>query len=334
MVKKKIFFVVNSLNPGGMQSVIKILADGLSKEFDTNIIFFGGDNFKLDNVNFLRLEKKYRLFHLLKIFLKQKNKFIVIPFGITKSLDVIALKFFKNFKIIATERNDPLKKISKLKRKLIDSLIFKADALVLQNKYQFNYYKNLTDKNKIHRIKNPIHINSKIQFKSGNNLLSIGRLTNQKNQLDLIEIFGKLNHDIKLFLVGYGENHSIIKEKIINYNLQNKILIQDSLENINLNEIGLFISTSLYEGMPNVILEALNMGLRCIQYDFNGNDFKTDLITSIEQRNIQKFVCEINSKLKEDTNIPSEDFIYALKAYDHNLIINKWKMLIINLFTQ
>ena len=61
MEKKKIFFVVNSLNPGGMQSVIKILADGLSKEFDTNIIFFGGDNFKLDNVNFLRLEKKIQI---------------------------------------------------------------------------------------------------------------------------------------------------------------------------------------------------------------------------------------------------------------------------------
>ena len=37
--------------------------------------------------------------------------------------------------------------------------------------------------------------------------------------------------------------------------------------------------------------------------------------------------------MKDNSNISSEDFIYALKEYDHNLIINKWKKLLRSLFT-
>jgi len=109
-------------------------------------------------------------------------------------------------------------------------------------------------------------------------------------------------------LVGYGENYTKIKEKIDEKSLQNQIVFLASIEDINLHEIGLFISTSLYEGMPNVVLEALNMGIRCIQYDFDGNDFNTDLVTSIKQKNIEGFIHEIKSKLTDNINFSGEDF--------------------------
>jgi len=334
MEKKDVYFVINSLNPGGMQTVLRILTEGLYNEFTLSIIYFSGKEFNLKGVKYFKLEKKKRVLNLFNFFKVKNKEAIVIPLGMTRALDFLFLKFFLNIKLIATERNDPEKKLENIKKYLIKKLIRNSDFLVVQNQYQYDYYKKYIKESKILIIKNPIKISNKIHFKNGNNLLSIGRYTDQKNQGDLIKIVSKLDTESKLFLIGYGENEKKLKNLTLSEGIQDKIIFCKSIDDIDLNTIGLFVSTSLYEGLPNVILESLNMGLRCIQYDFNGNEFKTNLITSIKPGNINKFIFQIKNEILNKNIYSESNFKNALKPYSHIKIINEWGKLIKTFYTK
>ena len=92
------------------------------------------------------------------------------------------------------------------------------------------------------------------------NLINIGRFTDQKDQITLLKALEIIKHKVKfnLLIIGYGEE----KNNLINYinqnNLNKKVKILPFQKNpynlINLSDI--FILTSIYEGLPNVLLEA------------------------------------------------------------------------------
>lgn len=102
-------------------------------------------------------------------------------------------------------------------------------------------------------------------------VLFVGRLEPQKNVLDLIEIWSKLeanNLDWKLVLVGDGSQRNLIEDKIQSYNLKNVKLmgkVNDVLEFYRDSQI--LVGTSIYEGFPLVLIEGLFVGLPEISYD-------------------------------------------------------------------
>ena len=91
-------------------------------------------------------------------------------------------------------------------------------------------------------------------------LLSIGRFTDQKDHITIIKA-AKLLMDEKipfyLILVGEGENKKKLSQFIINNNLQKDIKIVNFRKPYPIiKEADLFLLSSKYEGLPNVILEA------------------------------------------------------------------------------
>lgn len=111
----------------------------------------------------------------------------------------------------------------------------------------------------------------------------VGRMTQQKNHLFLIDVFEKylkINDKCKLLLIGDGE----LKEKIIdNINkkgIQNKVILLGIRKDTNdlYQAMDCFVFPSLYEGMPNTVIEAQTSGLYCIvsntitkEVDLTGN---------------------------------------------------------------
>lgn len=101
---------------------------------------------------------------------------------------------------------------------------------------------------------------------------SIGRMTYQKNQLFLMDIFSEIkkrDNNSKFLLVGNGE----LKNKIIDRAKENGIfddLIilsdRDDINNI-LQIIDVFILPSLYEGLGIVLIEAQESGIYCFASD-------------------------------------------------------------------
>ena len=101
-------------------------------------------------------------------------------------------------------------------------------------------------------------------------LISIGRLELQKNPFDLI-LISKLSN-IPLTIIGEG----FLKSHLLDYikYLKAPVMILDRVENENLpkilNKHSIYISTSLYEGSPKSILEAMSCALITIAYSAPG----------------------------------------------------------------
>ena len=130
-------------------------------------------------------------------------------------------------------------------------------------KFLEKYY--ISRKNKIRLRRNWVKfINSLniLENRSHNSLISAGRLEKQKNYLQLLDFLKDSSK--KIIIYGNGSQ----KNNILNYaNLNNlEVEIREPIKNNDLIELmrnyTYYVSTSLYEGNPKTILEA--MGAGCI----------------------------------------------------------------------
>lgn len=100
----------------------------------------------------------------------------------------------------------------------------------------------------------------------------IGRFNKQKNHLFLIEVFEVLkkeNPKAKLLLVGDGELKTEIIQCLERKGLTDCTIltgIRSDIPNL-LSSMDLFLFPSLYEGMPNTVIEAQAVGLPCVISD-------------------------------------------------------------------
>lgn len=100
----------------------------------------------------------------------------------------------------------------------------------------------------------------------------IGRFYEQKNHVFLIKIFEKIcemNKDAVLLLVGDGPLKNNIRKIIEDYHLENRVIflgVRSDIDRI-LSAMDVFVLPSLYEGMPNVVIEAQATGLPVVLSD-------------------------------------------------------------------
>ena len=126
------------------------------------------------------------------------------------------------------------------------------------------------DKEKIKILKDPIivvkEINKKKKLTSSlitkeDYYVSVGRLTNQKNHIFLIDTFAKNIKEFKikkLYIIGSGENFNILRNKINFYKMENNIFLmgfQKNVYNIINNSSGL-ISVASYEDPGFTLIES------------------------------------------------------------------------------
>lgn len=95
-------------------------------------------------------------------------------------------------------------------------------------------------------------------------MIYLGRLEDIKNPIRAIEIVNriiKIYPDVKLAIVGDGNLEEEMKDKIRSYNLQGNISLYGRLENPYkiLNQSKILLVTSVAEGLPLSVLEALSL---------------------------------------------------------------------------
>ena len=101
----------------------------------------------------------------------------------------------------------------------------------------------------------------------------IGRFVTQKNHLFLIDVFNEISHkrdDAVLLLVGgNGDLEQAVKDKIKGLGLEQKVVFAGIRKDIPelLSAMDVFVMPSLYEGMPNTVIEAQATGLPCVIAD-------------------------------------------------------------------
>ena len=97
----------------------------------------------------------------------------------------------------------------------------------------------------------------------------VGRMTIQKNQIQVLRAVNSLyNQFFKLYIIGDSnlEEGNNIKNFVITHSLTHKVILLDAQNNIEVyyKRFDIFILSSLYEGCPNALFEALLSKCLCI----------------------------------------------------------------------
>lgn len=287
MIKeKKIIFCIDSLEKGGAQRVISVLSNEFCKENEVYIItLFKVDieyNFD-DRIKVIQMDsnKKNIFSYIRKIKYMKKvindiKPDIIISFLIKSSMFSSLGK--GRYKLIISDRNDPKEEY---KRKLhffcMKNTYKKANGFVFQTEDAKRYFERIFDFSKYYNeiIFNPVDSkfeNNVSSRERKNIIVSIGRLTAQKNFKLLIDSFYKIKDEIpqyNLKIYGKGELHDELERYIEYKGLKERVTLQGVSNNIQnvLLESKIYVLSSDYEGMPNTLVEAMTIGTPVIATD-------------------------------------------------------------------
>lgn len=114
----------------------------------------------------------------------------------------------------------------------------------------------------------------------------IGRFDKGKNQIFLVEVFKCLTTKvggIKLLLIGRGELEDLVKKRVFELDLQEKVIFAGVRSDVNelIQAMDVFVFPSLYEGLPVTLVETQTSGLPCVISDTVSTEsiLTKDLIT-------------------------------------------------------
>lgn len=135
---------------------------------------------------------------------------------------------------------------------------------IIHNAIEFTKYK--YDEKKRLQVRAELDIEDKMVIGH------IGRFSQQKNHEFLIDIFKAVlerKENAVLLLVGQGKLVSVVKEKVKNLGLTDKVQflgVKTEIQGL-LSAMDVMVLPSFYEGMPNVVIEAQAAGLPCVISD-------------------------------------------------------------------
>tara|TARA_Y100000768_G_scaffold388766_1_gene386963 strand:+ start:1263 stop:2351 length:1089 start_codon:yes stop_codon:yes gene_type:complete len=329
-MKQKVIFFMPAMEGGGVEKNLVMIANFFSKKkIKVSIISFD-QLFKKKfnkNINFISFIKdpikinKYFKYFICLILLFKKILFsnvLIISFQ-ANIYSLILCKLFDK-KIIIRSNTSPTGWTTNLIKNTIYSYFIKKADKIIVNSYQFQKQMKKKFNVKSTMIYNPINIKeikkkslSKInnQFKKKNyiNIINIGRLTDQKNQILILKAIKNLPKRIKinLLIIGYGNKEINLKNFIKKNCLQNNVKLIREINNPYkyLSKFDLFILSSKYEGLPNVLLECLALKIPIISSNcptgpyeiLNGNKYGT-LFHNNNINELRKLIIRFNFKKK------------------------------------
>jgi glycosyltransferase involved in cell wall biosynthesis len=286
-MKKNILLIMPNVEKGGIEKNLLLLTSHLVKNFDITLICgeISNDIKKgLDkniqiiiSKNFLKSKFfSQRIRNTINSFfeiLKNKKTIVnkkTILFSLQNHPFPILLSKLIKKKIIIRIANHPYSSLRFFNKypvflfKLFVKIFFYrfTDGIICNSNSSRIYLKKFLKKNSITTIFNPIEFISNLQPEiNRKNLLTIGRLENQKNISGIIFALKKVKDyfpNIKLNIVGSGSEYAMLRKLIEANNLNDNVEFKGYVNPTNdLLNSKILILNSFFEGMPNVLLEGL-----------------------------------------------------------------------------
>lgn len=169
-------------------------------------------------------------------------------------------------------------------------------------------------------------------LKIGNKLVigHIGRFDEQKNHKFLIKIFKKIkikNENAILLLVGNGNLEEKIKKQVEKLKLNDSVIFLGVRKDIPqlLMAMDIFVFPSLYEGMPNTVIEAQATGLKCVISDTITKEANiTGLVKYLSINNDvdiwEKYILDNCKYKREDTSKNFKEQGYDIKDVSNQFV--------------
>lgn len=297
-IKDKRFVIFNgTLMQGGAERVISILSKKMIENgIKINILLYHDKPVFYDidsRVKITVVERETKSDNVIKNIVWMRKYFsqnadVVISFLAPFNILAILSHFGLKSKIVVADRNDPRYVPSNfLVRKLRDFLYCFADGIVVQTSHNQKYFGGTVKKKSV-VIYNPVDLKDRageaLRTQKENEIVSVGRLMPQKNQLMLLNAFARIHAEYpeyKLIIYGEGSSREILEREIENLNLSGCVSLPGTSKKVFDDIAGakMFVLSSDYEGMPNALIEAMCLGLPCISTKVSG---ATDLIRNGE----------------------------------------------------
>ncbi len=339
---KRITILALHLGYGGIEKCISTLANTLCKNYQVNVI----STYKLYEKPSFPIDDRVKITYLIPDLSPSKNEFIDsvkhlkfikgFQLGIT-NLKVLYLKKKKMIEaikncdsdvIISTRdiHNDWLGKYGnpnilkigwehnhhnndkKYINKIIKS-VSKLDCFVLVSKELEEFYRQKVKCKTVYIPNTLDYYPKKVSDLEEKRIISVGRLSEEKGYLDLIDVFSLVHQvypDWKLDIIGDGNQKENIQKKIEEYGLKDFIILHgfQNKEYINqlLQKSSVYVMCSYTESFGIVLLEAFSFGIPCVAFDsakgateIISNNWDGYLIKDRNKEIMAKKVCELIS---------------------------------------
>ena len=282
-MNKKIIFYIPSIEGAGVEKnlylLIKYLPNLIGK------IYIITANRKDNNSKFIKYicpnsnywnKKSRTLKNMICIYLLIKNfwssKVIILSFQ--SNVTSIVISKIMRFKVLIRLNTSLKKYLNNFFKRIFFKFFYSLSDIIIVNSKLFK--KELNDFNlKSHLIynlnnnkKKKKELNFFKKFK-GLKILNIGRLTDQKDQMTLIkslEILKKKNVNFRCSIIGRGAFRNILLNEIKMLNLDKNIKLVGFKYHAEqyLSQSDVFVLSSKYEGLPNVLIESQKYGIPII----------------------------------------------------------------------
>ena len=282
----KVFLVIPNLGIGGAEHLVLELAKGLDKKKFKVIIVCLYDKISdeydisdLHGIEVIRLRKKRGIdlaiiYRMIKLFILQRPDVVhthlyAAPYVLLPAILSSCKKRYH------TVHNLSAFELSYLKRKIMKVLyrcykfqpVAISDSLVTDIADQYGL-----PQSRVILIRNGINISSFMKPRRHHdeiNIISIGRLTKIKNHILILEAMRlalKEYPKLKLSIAGEGSERINLENYIKIHRLSSRVKLLGNREDIPslLSNADMYISTSLVEGLPLSILEAMSNSLPII----------------------------------------------------------------------
>lgn len=281
---RKLLIFIPSIEDGGVEKNLYILADYLYKNLNYLEIVttsYNKKNYFNKKIKFIGPKYKFllqkgryfkyfiSLIFLIKQIIISKRNLVIFTLQANIFAIVIAKIFF--IRIIARSNsspsgwsNNPLKNVifkfllSKSDCVIVNSLAFKKQFLQkfsVRTKCIYNPFNKSIIKKKSNK-----KINFNFFSKKNLNIITVGRLTDQKDQITLLKSFILIKKKLKakLLIIGKGVMHNNLKKFINENKIKNSVKLLGYCKNPHpyIKQSDIFILPSKFEGLPNVLLEA------------------------------------------------------------------------------
>lgn len=303
--KKEVCFCMYSFPVGGGERVVSTIMNHLIRDgWVVTLILFkkkGGMIAELDSkiniVSFDGARYKYGMLKLIRYLIRNKPPVIVSSSIQMNPVVLLARSFaYKSRTKVLIRVGSPLSVIFERRKGLRDNIIGyitkimykKANHVVAVSRGIADdvvKYTKASQEN-VSVIYNPVNkkmITEKAQYfvpdvftkKRGPYIVSVGRMAEQKDFLSLIkahDLLLKNGKDAHLIIVGDGGERVKIEKKISELSLENKVTLVGYQKNpySYMKNADVFVLSSLWEGLPNVLLEALVCGVKVVATDSFG----------------------------------------------------------------
>lgn len=222
-----------------------------------------------------KLLDKLLRYRMVRKMVRQEQPDLVLSLPEEIGVYVLLALLGTGIPVYVSERNNPWVMPDVKVTRLLRTLMYPfAKGLIFQTDMAKSFFPESIQRKGV-VLKNPVdaqRIPNQYSGQRENVVVAAGRLSQQKNMPLLIKSFARFsgNHpDYVLRIFGEGELRQELTELAQSLNLADKVQLPGRSTALleKMNSAAMFVLSSDYEGMPNVLLEAMCMGMPCISTD-------------------------------------------------------------------